>query len=169
MHTTQQLRSIVPAVCDLVDRIDPMQLNDDVGGGATVHDVLDEIIVRYTAHAHAFRGADAGTAAAPPVYGRVPASELRSALEALVAAAETPSATTRTVTTPVGDLDDETFGRLVAFDLLVMARDLAWATGLEFPVATLMADFDELTRTALTSRTRSRGPDRVLAGTSGDA
>jgi uncharacterized protein (TIGR03086 family) len=156
MTPQQQLNTIVPTVCDLVDRIDPMALNDPTPCERfTVHDVLDHMIVLGTRFAHAFRGDDIPDVAAPPVYGRVPAGEFRAAMEDLLAAVESPGAMERTISSPVGALPGETFARLVAFDGLVHGWDLASATGQRFDVpADLVEEIDGFARAALTDDLR---------------
>jgi uncharacterized protein (TIGR03086 family) len=156
MTPQQQLRTIVPTVCDLVDRIDPMALNDPTPCERfTVHDVLDHMIVLGTRFAHGFRGEDIPDVAAPPVYGRVPAREFRAAMEELLAAVESPGAMERTLASPVGPLPGSTFARLVAFDGLVHGWDLAVATGQGFEVPSdVVAEIDGFARAALTDDLR---------------
>lgn len=159
MHPTEQLDTILPAVSELVDDLTVAELGDPTPCDEfTVHDVLDHVIVLGGSFAHLFRGEQPDETPAPPAYGRVPAPELRSVMEALLAAVHTDGAMERTLDTPVGRLDGETFARLVAFDGLVHGWDLAAATGRSMRVdADVVAAVDCFARQALTDQIRATG------------
>ena len=156
MQPIDQLSYIVPTLNSLVDRIDPAQLNDPTPCAEfTVHDVLDHMFVGGSTFAYSFRGEQAPEIKAPPVYGRVPAAELRTAMEDLLAAVKSPGATQRTISAPIGDVPGEVFARFVAFDGLIHCWDLATATGLSFELPPGVIDaVDEFARAALSSEMR---------------
>lgn len=129
MGPIEQLQHILPAVNDLVDGIRPDQLQAPTPCDEfTVHDVLDHMIVLGTAFGHMFRGEPVPEQSAPAAYGRVPAREFRTAMEALLAAVESPGAMERQLDTPIGTMDGSTFARAVALDGLIHGWDLAVAT-----------------------------------------
>lgn len=130
MGPTEQLSSILPTCCALVDRIQVMQMNDPTPCDKfTVHDVLDHMMVGGAAFTYQFRGEEAPELSPPGVYGWVPAKEFREVMDDLMAAISSPGALERTIDSPLGAMDGETFARLVAFDGLVHSWDLATATG----------------------------------------
>ena len=156
MQPIDQLSYIVPTLTALVDRIEPTQLNDPTPCAEfTVHDVLDHMFVGGSTFAYSFRGEQAPEIKAPPVYGRVPAAELRAAMEDLLEAVKSPGATERTISAPIGDVPGEVFARFVAFDGLMHCWDLATATGLSFDVPPSVIDaVDEFARAALSPEMR---------------
>lgn len=156
MEPTEQLSYILPALSALVDCIEPSQLNNSTPCAEfTVHDVLDHIIVLGESFAHWFRGEEAPEANAPPVYGWVPAAELRKAMDDLLDAVKSPGAMERTISAPVGEMPGSTFAQFVAFDGLIHGWDLASATGLNYdPPPAVIASVDEFARGALTSEMR---------------
>ncbi len=151
MQPIDQLSYILPTLTALVDRIEPAQLNDPTPcANFTVHDVLDHMIVGGSTFAYAFRGEDAPEINAPPVYGRVPAAELHTAMDDLLAAVKSNGAIERTIAAPFGDVPGEVFARFVAFDGLVHCWDLATATGLSFELPdNVIGAVDEFARAAL--------------------
>jgi uncharacterized protein (TIGR03086 family) len=151
MTPIDQLTAIVPALTELVDGIDPMQLHDPTPCDRfTVHDVLDHMITLGGTFACWFRGEDAPPIGAPPVYGRVPAPELRAAMEDLLDAVRSPGAMTRTIHAPIGELPGDTFARFVAFDGVVHGWDLATATGRRWRLPDeVVAAVDGFARSAL--------------------
>ncbi len=156
MDPGEQLTSIVSALNVTVDRIQTMQMNDPTPCSAfTVHDVLNHMIVVGGASAYLLRGEQPPDLQAPGVYGWVPAAEFHAAMDSLLDAAQSEGAMERTVTTPYGEMPGETFARLVAFDGLVHAWDLASSTGqtLDVPAAVVSA-VDEFARNALTDTMR---------------
>jgi uncharacterized protein (TIGR03086 family) len=156
MTPIEQLTQILPIVNDLVDRIEPDQLDDPTPCSQfTVRDVLDHMLGLGGAFAYAFRGQEAPTIEPPPRDGRVPAAEFRKTMDGLLKAVRSPGAMQRTVTSPMGDMPGETFARLVAFDGLTHGWDLARATGQEYRIAdTVVADVDQFARAAITDSMR---------------
>jgi uncharacterized protein (TIGR03086 family) len=71
----------------------------------------------------------------------VPSKEFRDVMDDLLQAISSPGALERTIESPLGTMDGETFARLIAFDGLVHSWDLATATGqhLELPPAVVEA------------------------------
>jgi uncharacterized protein (TIGR03086 family) len=126
-----QLRSILPAVVRLVERIDTDQLTDPTPCDEfDVHGVLDHMITGGTAFADGFLGRPIEPSVAPPVYGRVPATEFREAMTALLDAVESPGALDRSIETPFGTMSGEQLASLLALDGLVHSWDLSVATGI---------------------------------------
>lgn len=141
MEPIEQLSIIVPAVCDMVDRIPYSKLTDPTPCDKfSVHDVIDHIIVGAGTFSHLFRGQEPPTIQPPTVYGWVPASELRSTLNDLLEAVRSPGALERVLPTPMGPMPGATFARFVAFDGLVHGWDLATATGLNLDVPDAVVD-----------------------------
>lgn len=159
MSPIEQLRAIVPTVCDLVDHITPEQTTAPTPCNEfTVHDVLDHMIVLGGAFAHLFRGEAPPDIQAPAVYGRVPAAELRHRLDDLLDAVSSDGAMERILTTPLGEMDGETFARVVAFDGLVHGWDLAVATDQQYLVdAELVAAVHDFASTAIDDGMRATG------------
>ena len=130
MGPIEQLSYILPTCSSLVDRIQTMQMNDPTPCEEfTVHDILNHMMVLGGTFAYAFRGEDAPEISAPGVYGWVPSKEFREVMDDLLEAIQSPGAMDRTIESPVGSMDGETFARLLAFDGLVHSWDLATATG----------------------------------------
>ena len=135
MEPIEQLSVIVPAVCDMVDRIPYSLLAERTACDKfSVHDVLNHMIVGGGTFSHLFRGEEPPDIDPPFVYGWVPASELRAAMDTLLDAMRSPGAMERIIVTPVGPLPGATFARFVAFDGLVHGWDLATATRLRLQV-----------------------------------
>lgn len=125
-----QLRSILPAVVGLVDRLDVDQLANPTPCDAfDVHGVLDHMYTGATAFADGFLGRPIEPPAAPAVYGRVPATEFRDAMTALLDAIESPGALDRSIDTPFGTMSGGQLAALLALDGLVHTWDLSVATG----------------------------------------
>lgn len=156
MQPIDQLSYIVPTLTALVDRIDADQLISPTPCAKfTVHDVLDHMIVLGGSFAYGFRGEEAPEIKAPPVYGRVPAAEFRSAMEDLLDAVKLPGAMERTISAPIGDVPGEVFARFVAFDGLIHGWDLATATNLSFELPGCVIDsVDRFARGALSVEMR---------------
>jgi uncharacterized protein (TIGR03086 family) len=182
MGPTEQLSHILPAIAAVVDRIQVMQMNDPTPCEKfTVHDVLDHMMVLGGTFTYLFRGEEAPELAPPGVYGWVPSKEFREVMDDLDDAISSPGALERTIDSPFGTMDGETFARLIAFDGLVHGWDLATATGqqLELPseVVEAVASFahqaltDDLrdgdTFKAPTAADPSAGPIEQLAAFSG--
>jgi uncharacterized protein (TIGR03086 family) len=133
MEPVEQLSVILPAVSDLVDRIDPADLHAPTPCERFVlRDVLDHMIVLGGAFSHLFRGQEPPGDAAPDDDGRVPAAVFRKVMEDLLDAVRSEGAMRRTIAAPVGTMPGEAFARLVAFDGLVHGWDIARATGLPY-------------------------------------
>ena len=130
MEPTEQLAYILPACSALVDRIQVMQMNDPTPCEEfNVHDILDHMMVLGGTFAYMFRGEDPPELSPPGAYGWVPSKEFREVMDDLLEAVRSPGALERTIESPLGAMDGETFARLVAFDGLVHSWDLATATG----------------------------------------
>jgi uncharacterized protein (TIGR03086 family) len=130
MGPTEQLSYILPTCSALVDRIQVTQMNDPTPCEKfTVHDVLDHMMVLGGSFAYLFRGEQPPELGPSEVDGRVPSTEFRTVMDELLAAVMSPGALERTIESPLGPMDGETFARLVAFDGLVHGWDLATATG----------------------------------------
>lgn len=156
MGPIEQLSYILPTCSAVVDRIEVMQMNDPTPCERfSVHDVLDHMMVLGGTFTYLFRGEEAPELSAPPVYGWVPAREFREVMDDLLDAVTSPGALARTIESPLGPMDGDTFARLVAFDGLVHCWDLATATGQEFglPDAVVSA-VEEFARGALTDDLR---------------
>jgi uncharacterized protein (TIGR03086 family) len=159
MGPIEQLDVILPTVSDLVDRIASDQLTEPTPCSEfTVHDVLDHMIVLGGSFAHLFRGEEPPAITAPPVYGRVPAAELRAAMDDLLEAVKSEQAMQRTLDTPIGQMDGATFASVVAFDGLIHGWDLAAATGQIYEVDREVVEaVDAFARAALGDDLRSAG------------
>ena len=156
MEPISQLEAIIPTIDDLVDRIDPADLDGATPCDRfTLHDVLDHMIVLGGSFAYLFRGEPAREASAPATDGRVPAAEFRKAMDDLLDAVRSEGAMTRTVITPMGEMPGDTFARLVAFDGLVHGWDIARAAELDYELpADVVAAVDAFARTAITDDLR---------------
>ena len=156
MDPIEQLSHILPTLNDTVGGIQAAQMNDPTPCSSfTVHDVLDHMMVGGGTATYSFRGEAAPELTAPPVYGRVPAAEFREVMDDLLSAATSRAAMERTIVTPMGEMPGETFARLVAFDGLMHAWDLASSTGQTVDVpAGVVAAVDEFARGALTPEMR---------------
>lgn len=141
MGPTEQLSSILPACSALVDRIQVMQMNDPTPCEKfTVHDVLDHMMVLGGSFAYMFRGEQPPEPRPSGVYGWVPSKEFRDVMDDLLESVGSPGALERTIDSPLGPMDGETFARLVAFDGLVHGWDLATATGQRLTVPPEVVD-----------------------------
>ena len=156
MEPVEQLDSILPALTEMVDRIDPAQMNNPTPCSEfTLHDVLDHMIVLGSTFAHWFRGEEAPEIKAPAVYGVVPAAEFRKAMEDLLEAVKSPGAMERTLQTPLGEMPGSTFARVVAFDGLIHGWDIAVSTDQGYDLAPdLVAAVDKFARGAITADMR---------------
>lgn len=156
MRPTDQLDAILPEVSNLVDRIDPMQLDDPTPCGRfRVGEVLDHMITLGHGIAHLFRGEEPPDSAPTRTYGVVPKAEFRAVMDDLLAAVRSDGALDRTITTPLGEMDGESFARFVAFDGLVHGWDLAAATGSTYGVEPdVVAAVDAFARAAITTDLR---------------
>jgi len=134
-HTTKILAGVGP---DQLDRPTPCT-DFDVRG------VLEHMIGGATMFAAAYRGE---APAAPDTSD--PLAAFGPALGDLAAAITAPGALDRTVATPFGDVDGETFARFVVLDGLVHGWDLATATVQPYdPPAALVDAADDFARQTL--------------------
>jgi uncharacterized protein (TIGR03086 family) len=156
MEPVEQLSVILPAVSDLVDRIDPADLHEPSPCARFVlRDVLDHMIVLSGSFSYLFRGQEPPGAAAPEDDGRVPAAAFRKAMDDLLDAVRSEGAMERTIEAPVGTMPGEVFARLVAFDGLVHGWDIAHTTGIAFEVPDdVVAAVDAFARTAISDDLR---------------
>jgi uncharacterized protein (TIGR03086 family) len=156
MTPIEQLSQIVPALTDLVDRIWHGQLDLPTPCAKfTVHDVLDHMLVGGGTFAPLFRGETPPEVKAPVVYGWVPAAEFAATMKELLAAVQSPGALDRVIPSPFGQIDGETFARLVAFDGLIHGWDLARATGQKWaPSVEVVAAVDAFARQAIAPEMR---------------
>ena len=156
MDPTEQLSVILPTLSDLVDRIDPAQLqNATPCTHFVVRDVLDHMIVLGGSFSHLFRGQEPPDQPAPDDDGHVPTEAFRKVMDDLLDAVHSEGAMGRTITAPIGTMPGETFARLVAFDGLVHGWDISRATALPFdlPQAAVSA-VESFARAALTDDLR---------------
>ena len=151
MDPIDQLAHILPKVSDLVDGIEARQLDDPTPCAEfRVADVLDHMVVLGGAFAELFRGHTPAEATAPGPHTEVPAGVFRAAMDDLLDAVRSEGAMERTLPTPLGEMDGETFARVVAFDGLVHGWDLAVASGQPYPVdPAVVAQVDGFARQAL--------------------
>lgn len=141
MGPTEQLSYILPACSALVDRIQVMQMNDPTPCEKfTVHDVVDHMMVLGGTFAYMFRGEQPPEPRPSGVYGWVPSKEFRNVMDDLLESVKSPGALERTIESPNGPMDGETFARLVAFDGLVHGWDLATATGQRLALPSAVVD-----------------------------
>lgn len=153
---TDQLAIVLPALADLVDRVEPEDLaNPSPCEAFALHDVLDHVIVLGGTFAHLFRG-EVPPAIEPPVRdGSVPAAEVRKVCDDLLDAVRSPGAMERTIVAPVGEMPGDTFARLVAFDGVVHGWDVARAAGLPWVLPDdVVAEVDAFARQAITDDLR---------------
>jgi len=156
MTPIEQLSHIVPALTGVVDRIWYGQLDSPTPcANFTVHDVLDHMLVGGGTFAPLFRGETPSEVKAPAVYGWVPATEFAATMNNLLDAVKSPGALDRVIHSPFGDVDGDTFARLVAFDGLIHGWDLAQATGQTWaPAVEVVVAVDAFARRAITPEMR---------------
>jgi uncharacterized protein (TIGR03086 family) len=171
MGPIDQLAVILPAVTDLVDQVTVDQLGAPTPcSDFDVHDVIDHMIVLGGAFAHLFRGETPPATEAPPVYGRVPAAELSTAMGDLLDAVRSDGAMERMLDTPLGRMPGATFACVVAFDGLVHGWDLAVATGQPYNLDDeLVEAVTGFARVALTDELRATGMFAAPTGAPADA
>lgn len=167
----EQLTEILPAVADLVDDLVVEQLSLATPCDAfTVHDVLDHMIVLGRSFAHLFRGEDGPELLPPAVYGRVPATEFRAAMDDLLDAVANGGNLNTLLETPLGRMHGATFAAVVAFDGLMHGWDLAVASGRHLPVSdAVIAAVDGFARVAIADEHRDAGMFDAPADAPGDA
>ena len=156
MEPTEQLTVILPAISELVDRIEPAHLHNPTPcTNFVLSDVLDHMIVLGGSFSYLFRGLEPPEPLTRDDDGRVPAAEFRKVMHDLLDAVHTAGALERTIVSPVGEMPGDTFARLVAFDGLVHGWDIARATGLTWELPDeVVAAVDSFARAALSDNLR---------------
>jgi len=156
MEPTEQLTIILPALSDLVDRIEPAQLHNPTPcTNFVVRDVLEHMIVLGGSFAYLFRGLEPPAPHARGDDGHVPAVEFRTVMNDLLDAVHSEGALQRTIVAPVGEMPGEKFARLVAFDGLVHGWDIARASNLTWELPDeVVAVVDSFARAALSEDLR---------------
>ena len=156
MEPTAQLTVILPTLSDLVDRVEPDQLDNETPcSDFALRDVLDHMITLGGAFSYLFRGQTPPEAAPVEVDGRVPATEFRQVMDALLASVGSEGALERTIVAPVGEMTGDAFARLVAFDGLVHGWDIARSAGLDYALPDqVVASVDGFARAAITEDLR---------------
>jgi uncharacterized protein (TIGR03086 family) len=172
MEPTQQLEEILPTITDLVDRLEPADLErstpcDDF----QLVDVLDQLITLGGAFAWMYRGEVPPEIDPPERNGTVPAAEFRKTMDGLLDAVRSEGAMGRSIDSPVGEMPGETFARLVAFEGVIHGWDIAASAGLDYaPSAELVESVDTFARRAITADMRDgdtfAGPTSPPAGAS---
>jgi uncharacterized protein (TIGR03086 family) len=152
----EQLSVILPALSDLVDEIEPEDLDKPTPcTNFALRDVLDHMIVGGSSFSFLFRGLEPPEATVRHDDGRVPAEEFRNVMRDLLDAVRSDGALQRTIPSPVGEMSGDTFARLVAFDGLVHGWDVARATDLDWSLPDdLVRAVDEFARAALSDDLR---------------
>lgn len=156
MEPNEQLAVILPAISDLVDKIEPSQLHQptpctdfDLAG------VLDHMIGLGGAFSYLFRGLEPPAPQVREDDGAVPQAEFRKIMFDLLDAVRSDGALQRTIASPIGEMPGDTFARLVAFDGLVHGFDIAVASGLTWELPDdVVAAVDSFARVALTDDMR---------------
>lgn len=161
MEPTEQLAVILPAISDLVDRVEPEQLHRDTPcTNFDLSGVLDHMIGLGGTFSYLFRGEDPPAAEADGVAGGdrsgdVPAAAFREVMHDLLDSVRSDGAMERILPTPLGPMAGETFARLVAFDGLVHGWDIARASGQSWELEDeVVAAVDSFARNALTDDLR---------------
>lgn len=156
MEPTTQLRTILPAVCDLVDQLEPTDLERETPCREfDLADVIDHMMTLGGSFAYLFLGERPPVNSAGAPGDRVPSAEFRRVMDDLFEAVQSPGALERTIDAPVGSMPGEAFARLVAFDGLVHGWDIARSAGLEYRLPDdVVAAVDEFARGAVTPAMR---------------
>lgn len=156
MGPTEQLSYILPTCSSVVDRIQVMQMDDPTPCEKfTVRQILEHMMVPAATFTYMFRGLEAPELTLPDFAGRVPAAEFREVMDDLLDAITSPGALERTIESPFGTMNGDTFARLVAFDGLVHSWDLATATGQQLALPPAVVDgVSSFARGALTDEMR---------------
>lgn len=156
MEPTEQLTVILPAISDLVDRIEPAHLHNPTPcANFDLSDVIDHMTVLGGSFSYLFRGLEPPEPQAREDDGQVPSAEFRKVMHDLLDAVHSDGALDRTISSPVGAMPGHTFARLVAFDGLVHGWDIARATGLAWQLPDdVVAAVDSFARAALSDDLR---------------
>ena len=156
MGPIEQLSYILPTCSTVVDRIHAMQLDDPTPCAKfSVRQILEHMMIPAATFTYMFQGQDPPELTLPEFDGRVPAPEFRELMDDLLGAVMSPGALERTIESPFGTMDGDTFARLVAFDGLVHSWDLATATGQHLALPPAVVDaVSSFAREALTDDMR---------------
>ncbi len=146
MDPLAQLDLLAPQLAKVVGGITPADLDRPTPCAEfDVRGVLEHMIGGATMFAAAYRGE---TPAEPDMSD--PLAAFGPALGDLAAAVTAPGALDRTVASPFGDINGETFARFVVLDGLVHGWDLATATGQPYdPPAALVDEVSTFAQEAL--------------------
>lgn len=159
MEPSDQLAIIVPALIDIVDRLEDDQLDNPTPCAKfTVQGVLDHMMGGAAMFVPAFLGTvpteTTDTAPATPP-GRVPADEFRTAMTGLLDSVNAPGAMDRMIDAPFGRVSGSVFARFVAFDGLIHGWDISTAVGEPYgPPSDLVADVSSFAHEALGAELR---------------
>ena len=130
MGPIEQLSYILPTCSSVVDRIQATQMDEPTPCEKfTVRQILEHMMVPAATFTYLFQGQEAPEITLPEFDSRVPSAEFREVMDDLLDAVMSTGALERTIESPFGTMDGDTFARLVAFDGLVHSWDLAIATG----------------------------------------
>lgn len=156
MEPTEQLATILPAITDLVEQLEPDDLDSPTPCDKfALVDVLDHMIVLGGAFGHLFRGEEPPEQSPPERNGAVPRGEFREVMDDLLDAVTSVGAMQRTISAPVGQMPGDTFARLVAFDGLVHGWDIARAAGLPYELPDeVVTDVEAFALVAITPEMR---------------
>jgi uncharacterized protein (TIGR03086 family) len=152
MEPTEQLAVIIPAIIDIVDRIDADQLGDPTPcANFDVQGVLDHMIGLGSTFVPAFLGEPAAGDDVPSTpRGQVPSAEFAAVMTSLLASVNAPGAMDRLIDAPFGTVPGSVFARFVAFDGLIHGWDLATSTGQTYTLPDdVVADVSAFAREAL--------------------
>jgi uncharacterized protein (TIGR03086 family) len=145
MDALTQFAQLGPALGGVIGTIGPDDLDaPTLATQLTVRGVLEHMIAGGTMFAAAYRGV---APTAPDL--RDPIAGIQRTLGDLGAAVSAPGALERTIESPFGTMDGESFARYVVLDGLVHGWDLATALGREFdpPPAVVAAAMEFAERT----------------------
>lgn len=157
MEGNEQLAVIIPMLKQVGKGIQPEQYDGATPCASfTVRGVLGHMTDLASAYAPAFRGeappTDIGTSASDDVDC---GARFQVAMDALLAAVQSPGALQRTIDTPFGPMPGATFARLVAFDGLIHGWDLATSTQQAWnPPENVVAEVDAFARQAIAPEMR---------------
>lgn len=157
MEGNQQLAVIIPRLKAVAEGIQVEQLgNPTPCASFKVSDVLDHMTGLASAYAPAFRGdPPTGPDSPPPPGNNDWQAGFQSAMDALLAAVQSPGALERTIDSPFGPMPGATFARLVAFDGLIHGWDLATSTQQRWDVPQdVVAEVDAFARQAIAPEMR---------------
>ena len=172
MEPMQQLEEILPATIELVDQLEPEDMDRPTPCSEfRLVDVLDHMVTLGGSFAWLFRGEVPPDPSPPDRNGSVPAAEFRKAMEDLLDAVHGDGAMERAIDSPVGRMPGEQFARLVALDGLVHGWDIASSAGLDYhPSEELVATVHSFARSAITPAMRDgdtfAGPTTAPEGAS---